>query len=180
MTNLRGPRSFFLIARPFQMQYIFTKSLVNMHNTRFGTLWAASDHFVINILWCTSINLELSVNGRQTLPGDFVRGSSVKSSTLLWLTAFLRAVFETGFLLFFCRKAKRCLFYMSAVCNAVCRGCYQSTESDWESRWRVWHIVMMISVQWQCLFAIYFMPLFMCCVFKAIFLSKSSYLCILK
>lgn len=72
MTNLRGLHSYFLIS--VQMQYVLTP------DTGSCSLCAVRDHFVINILCRTSINLELSANGRQTLPGDCVRGSSVKSS----------------------------------------------------------------------------------------------------
>lgn len=90
------------------------KAWFYMHNMRSCSLRAVSDHFVINILWCTSINLELSANGRQTLPGDCVTGSSVKSS--IHCAAVIDSIFKSCFwgrhpTLLLCRKAKRRPFY---------------------------------------------------------------------
>lgn len=89
------------------------------------------------------------------LPGDCARGSSVKSSMhcAAVIDSILRAAFEGGILLFFCRKAKCHSFYKCL------QSVIQSTEaftkggkSGLESGRRVCHIIMMISTQWQCLF----------------------------
>lgn len=97
MTNLRGLCSLLLISETFspQMEYKFTRSSVYMCDARSCLPCAVSDHFIINISWRTSINLELSANGRQTLPGDCARGSSVRSG-VHW-AAVIDSVFKSCF-----------------------------------------------------------------------------------
>jgi len=155
------------------MQYRFTKSLAHIHHAS-PSLWAVSYHFVINILWWTSINLEPSVSGRQTLPGDCVRGSSAKSSmhSAAVIDSILRAAFDRSFS-FAAEKP-------GVTQNHTCKlSVIQAAEALTKTMKVIWsqvegisHRIMMISAQLQRLFAFCLMPWFTGRGFMAIFIHK--------